>query len=156
MTYTRKGARALLHALIVVLALVFAAAPAIAVSTPEQPGAVAAWDDRTGEELSSWECDWNNVCFWPEYNGVGARCMWSVDDPNWTSGSVTCSWAAVLNARSVMNMKSTANGGGIGVVYYKKSNNSDRAGCTRPEHGGNLSGTYQIRSHRWMPSGGCG
>jgi hypothetical protein len=156
MAYTRKTTRTFLQVLAVALTLMFAVQPAVAAAAPDEPVASAAWDDRTGESLQAWECDWGNVCFWPEYNGAGARCMWSVDDPYWTSGSVTCSWAANWNVRSVMNMKPANSGGGIGVIYYKKSDYNDRVGCTKPEHGGNLAGTYQLRSHRWMPSGSCG
>ena len=148
-----------LFGLLAVLAMVAALLPSGAASaetTPDKPVAGVAWDDQTGKSLLAWECDWGNVCFWPEYNGVGSRCMWSVDDPYWTSGSITCSWAANWNVRSVMNMKPANSGGGIGVIYYKSSNYSNRAGCTKPEQGGNLAGTYQLRSHRWMPTGSCG
>ncbi|MFJ4537914.1 hypothetical protein ACIP39_18390 [Streptomyces tibetensis] len=33
---------------------------------------------------------------------------------------------------------------------YRGADHSDRVGCTRRQHGGDLAGTYKVRSHRWI------
>ncbi|TWP50609.1 hypothetical protein FKR81_20550 [Lentzea tibetensis] len=139
----------------VIVAFAWVTPVAQAGPTPAPAGNVVAWDDRTGAQLEQWECEYHHVCFWPEPFGMGSRCMWDVSDPDWTQGDATCSWATVWNVKSVMNLKPKSSNASQGVVYYKKANQQDRAGCTRPEHGGNLAGTYKLRSHRWE-IGRCG
>jgi hypothetical protein len=41
------------------------------------------------------------------------------------------------------------------VAFYASTNNNDRIGCTRQQQGGNLAGTYKVRSHQWI-TGNCG
>lgn len=71
---------------------------------------------------------------------------------HWQSGSVRCSWAATTNVKSVWN---AGTGSSTGIAYYLGADYEDRIGRTRQQHGGNLAGTYKVRSHKWI-SGSCG
>ncbi|MFL6140883.1 MAG: peptidase inhibitor family I36 protein [Labedaea sp.] len=112
------------------------------------------WDDQTGVGLQAWECSELHICFWTGRNGTGSRCTWDIADPDWTSGGIVCSWAKTKNVASVMNL-GTSSDGSTGVAYYTSTDYNNRIGCTRNQHGGNLAGTYQLRSHKWI-SGSCG
>ncbi|WP_234325728.1 peptidase inhibitor family I36 protein [Streptomyces sp. NRRL S-146] len=98
------------------------------------------------------DCASGHICFWTGANFTGSKCAWDVADPDWQSGAVRCSWAATTNVKSVWNAGTSSS---TGVAYYRGANYSDRVGCTRQQHGGNLAGTYKVRSHRWI-SGSCG
>ncbi|MCG8927220.1 peptidase inhibitor family I36 protein [Lentzea sp. CC55] len=78
--------------------------------------------------------------------------MWDVADPDWTSGSVKCSWAADREVKSVYNRGTSS---AKGVVFYRNTGYNNRIGCTRQGQKGDLAGTYQVRSHQWT-SGSCG
>jgi hypothetical protein len=112
------------------------------------------WDAATGRQLRAWECNTYHICFWTGTNGTGSRCMWDIADPDWAGGAVVCSWALSRNVASVMN-RGTSSDGSTGVAYYTQANYGSRIGCTRNQHGGNLAGTYKLRSHKWI-SGSCG
>ncbi|WP_328767378.1 peptidase inhibitor family I36 protein [Streptomyces sp. NBC_00286] len=99
------------------------------------------------------DCDSGDVCFWTERNFEGRKCSWNAADMDWRSAPVTCSWSATHNVKSVYNAGTSSRF--TGVVYYKGANGNDRAGCTRQQHGGNLAGTYKLRSHEWT-TGRCG
>lgn len=101
------------------------------------------------------DCPSGNVCFYTEQNGGGSRCQWDLDDPDWTTGTYKCSWATTSIVRSIFNNgKSTKL---VGVAYYSAANYSSRMGCTRQGAAGNLSGTYKLRSHKWLANGStCG
>lgn len=128
--------------------------PAVAQPVVEQPAVAqpVAWDDLTGAPLAAWDCNSGNVCFWDGFGGTGGRCMWSVADPDWTSGSIACSWATTANVKSVYNAGTSS---ASGVAYYKNTGYNNRVGCTRQGKKGDLAGTYQLRSHQWI-SGSCG
>ncbi|MCC3655337.1 MULTISPECIES: peptidase inhibitor family I36 protein [Streptomyces] len=110
-------------------------------SATAAPAAPAAVDCATGD-----------VCFWTGYDFTGKKCAWDIADPDWQNGAVKCSWAATTNVKSVWN---AGTGSYSGVAYYKGANYTDRVGCTRNQHGGNLAGTYKVRSHKWI-TGSCG
>ncbi|MCH0564138.1 MULTISPECIES: peptidase inhibitor family I36 protein [unclassified Streptomyces] len=129
--------------LFAVLAVSAAAATALAVPT----SASAAPDTATSVDCAS-----GDVCFWTGFNFTGKRCAWSVADPDWQNGAIRCSWAATENVKSVWN---AGTGNYSGVAYYTGANYSNRIGCTRQQQGGNLAGTYKVRSHKWI-SGSCG
>jgi hypothetical protein len=122
----------------------------IAASAKSAPAAV---DAVSGAALAQWECSAGNVCFWNGFNGTGSRCMWDIADPDWASGSIRCSWALTSNVKSVWNRGTDSRF--TGVVYYRYTNYNDRIGCTRQGQGGNLAGTYKLRSHQWT-TGNCG
>ncbi|CAM5626018.1 peptidase inhibitor family I36 protein [Streptomyces purpurascens] len=129
--------------LFAVLAVSAAAITTLAVpsSASAAPAAPAAVDCATG-----------HICFWTGANFTGSKCAWDVADPDWQGGAVRCSWAATTNVKSVWN---AGTGDYSGVAYYRGANYSNRVGCTRQQHGGNLAGTYKVRSHQWI-SGSCG
>ncbi|MEU4462457.1 peptidase inhibitor family I36 protein [Streptomyces sp. NPDC024017] len=131
------------NSLLAVLTVSAAAVTALAVpsSASAAPAAPAAVDCASG-----------HICFWTGANFTGSKCAWDVADPDWQSGAVRCSWAATTNVKSVWNAGTSSS---TGVAYYRGANYSDRVGCTRQQHGGNLAGTYKVRSHRWI-SGSCG
>lgn len=136
-------------------AAVVAAAPAAAnteLTTVAAPKPVA-WDATTGAELQAWSCSTGNVCFWTGPDGTGSRCMWDIADPNWTTGSYRCSWATSQNVKSVWNRGTSTQFSG--VAYYLQTEYRSRVGCTRRGQSGNLAGTYNVLSHRWI-TGSCG
>jgi hypothetical protein len=129
------------------------AAPAQA-AVPAAPvtAAVAAYDDETGQALAAWDCATGNVCFWTGFGGTGSRCMWDVADNDWTSGTYKCSWATTKNVKSVYNAGTSS---ATGVAYYKDTGHNTRVGCTKQGKKGDLAGTYELRSHKWI-STSCG
>ncbi|GAA2580396.1 peptidase inhibitor family I36 protein [Streptomyces violaceus] len=112
--------------------------PTSATAAPAAPSAV--------------NCATGDICFWTGANFTGSKCAWDAADPDWQNGAIKCSWAATTNVKSVWN---AGTGDYSGVAYYKGANYTDRVGCTRQQHGGNLAGTYKVRSHKWI-SGSCG
>ncbi|MET0493244.1 MAG: peptidase inhibitor family I36 protein [Actinoplanes sp.] len=98
-------------------------------------------------------CPTEHVCFWTGNDGTGSMCSWSAADPDWTGGSITCSWAATNNVKSVYNRGTASDL--EGVVYYSGADYNTRKGCTRQGQRGNLAGTYKVRSHKWT-DGNCG
>ncbi|MFF0203387.1 peptidase inhibitor family I36 protein [Streptomyces sp. NPDC005017] len=130
--------------LLAVLTVSAAAATALALPTssasaaPVKPAAV--------------DCPSGHVCFWTGANFTGSKCQWNEADPDWQGGNVRCSWAATTNVKSVWNAGTSS---ATGVAYYLGANYSNRIGCTRQQHGGNLAGTYKVRSHKWISSS-CG
>lgn len=126
-----------------VLAVSAAAATALAVPT----SASAAQAAPTAVDCAS-----GHICFWTGANFTGQKCAWNVADPDWQGGAVRCSWAGTTNVKSVWNAGTSSS---TGVAYYRGANYDDRIGCTRQQHGGNLAGTYKVRSHKWI-SGSCG
>ncbi|MFL6122180.1 peptidase inhibitor family I36 protein [Actinophytocola sp.] len=141
----------LLTGLLVGTSGIAAAAPAAAGATTVAPAGTAV-DDETGAELAAWSCSSGNVCFYTGPDGTGSRCMWSVADPDWATGSIVCSWARTTNVKSVWNRGTSS---ASGVAFYSGTNYSGRIGCTRQGQSGNLAGTYKVRSHQWI-SGSCG
>jgi hypothetical protein len=119
---------------------VLAASTMLAVVMPPAPAVAAA----------AWSCPERNVCFWTGVNGTGSRCAWSVQDPDWTSGTMVCSWATRQNVKSIWNRGQSDSF--TGVAYYLAKNYERRVGCTRQDARGNLTGTYKVLSHRWVTS----
>jgi hypothetical protein len=100
-------------------------------------------------------CASGYVCFYTEQNGGGSKCSWYADDPDWTTGSIKCSWATTSNVRSIANMGTSKSY--VGVAYYSGANYGSRMGCTRQGDSGNLRGDYKLRSHKWLATGqACG
>ncbi|MGW6707166.1 peptidase inhibitor family I36 protein [Streptomyces sp. NPDC054956] len=119
------------------LAVALATVGASALTGPSAQAATQAYD-----------CDRGYVCFYSGPDGTGARCAWTVDDPDWKAGNIQCRAFSV--PRSIYNM-------GIGgypdhIAYYQDANYTNRKGCTRPGQYGNLAGNYSIRSHKWYYS----
>lgn len=135
-----------------VLAVTFTATGAAQADTVRADTAVA-WDAVTGEALAAWDCDEGDICFWDGFDGTGSRCNWSGNDYNWQDGNIICSWADNRPVKSVYNRGQSSTY--TGVAYYHNSGYNDRAGCTKRGHKGDLAGTYEVWSHRWITTS-CG
>ncbi|ANZ41229.1 hypothetical protein BBK82_39930 [Lentzea guizhouensis] len=126
--------------------------PAAQAAAPVAPAGIAAFDDQTGEALAAWDCNTGNVCFWTGFGGTGSRCAWNIADDDWTAGTHKCSWATTKNVKSVYNAGTSS---ATGVAYFKNTGHNTRVGCTKQGKKGDLAGTYQLRSHKWI-STSCG
>lgn len=129
-----------------------AAATALAAPTGAQASETAPPVNKAELARAAAVCPSGYVCFWTGANFTGSKCQWDVADPDWQGGSIRCSWSATHNVKSVFNAGTSS---ATGVAYYSGANYQNRKGCTRQQHGGNLAGTYKLRSHRWI-SGSCG
>jgi Peptidase inhibitor family I36 len=125
----------------------------LAVTPAATAAAPQAWDSVTLAPLAAWTCDSGSVCFWTGPDGTGSRCMWSGSDPDWTTAPGRCSWATDQNVKSVWNRGTSSSF--TGVAFYNRTGYSTRKGCTKQGKSGNLAGTYQVHSHRWI-TGTCG
>jgi hypothetical protein len=104
------------------------AAVAIAAALGVTPAASAA----------DYNCTAGYFCMYSGWNGSGARCQYRDTTSNTADA---CSFI-----REGKNVLSVWNGNAHTTTYYKQTNFNDRVGSTKPGHGGNLMGTYQIRS----------
>ncbi|MDH6580262.1 peptidase inhibitor family I36 protein [Kitasatospora sp. MAP5-34] len=91
--------------------------------------------------LASFNCNPGKFCIYSDWDGGGTRCQWAQDEVANTADA--CSF--IRNGRPV---RSVWNGTGHRVQYYTQTNYHARVGSTRPGHGGNLMGSYQIRSFK--------
>ncbi|MFF5703839.1 peptidase inhibitor family I36 protein [Streptomyces sp. NPDC012794] len=108
------------------LSLALAAAP-VAAATESQPAAYA--------------CNSGNFCIYSDWNGGGERCEWP--DAQRANTADNCGFIQRgINVRSVWNGKNNR------VQYYTQTNYNARVGSTSAGNGGNLMGTYQIRSFK--------
>lgn len=98
---------------------------------------------------TSADCGVGNICFYSGPDLTGSICKWSLDDPDWGGGNITCRWAASQNVCSVWN-RSRGN-----VEYFTATNFTSRIGSTNPSIAGNLTCTYKLRSHRCSSTGAC-
>ncbi|GAA2229647.1 peptidase inhibitor family I36 protein [Streptomyces nogalater] len=105
-------------------------APAASASTPAPAGTSAA---------AAFRCDPGRFCIYSGWDGGGTRCQWASERVANTAD--LCSF--IRNGRNVL---SVWNGTGHRVQYYTQTNFNARVGSTAAGHGGNLMGTYQIRS----------
>ncbi|MFF3515188.1 peptidase inhibitor family I36 protein [Streptomyces sp. NPDC002573] len=119
-----------IHSLAVVaaaLATVFGAVPA-ATATPTLPSSRAAYN-----------CSPGYFCIYNNWNGGGTRCQWS--QSRLANTADNCSFI-----RRGQNVRSVWNATGHRVQYYTQTNYHARVGSTPAHAGGNLQGSYQIRS----------
>ncbi len=153
MRFIRMITGAVLSGLLVLSVLI--AAPTAQADTGATPigTSAVAWDAETGAALAAWDCTIGNVCFWNGFGGTGGRCMWDVADPDWTAGSIRCSWATTNEVKSVYNRGTSSSF--KGVRFYRNTGYNNSIGCTKQGQKGDLAGTYQVRSHQWT-TGSCG
>jgi len=90
---------------------------------------------------ASFHCSPGYFCIYSDYNGGGARCQWR--QPSKANTADDCSFI-----RRGKNVRSLWNGTGHRVQYYTLTNFHHRVGSTRAGAGGNLMGSYQIRSFK--------
>jgi hypothetical protein len=99
---------------------------------------------------TSADCPVGDICFYTGPNLTGSLCHWNVDDPDWASGAITCSWATTQNVCSVWNRAKK------NIEYFTSANYANRIGSTNASVAGNLACTYKLRSHRCSSFfGGC-
>ncbi len=122
----------------------------LAAGTAAAAFAVVLVAPGTAQAASYDDCQSGDVCFYTGANGSGQMCAWDGDDPDWRTGAVKCTWAATTNVRSVYN--NGTKGVYQDVVYYSGKDYTNRIGCTKVGKKGNLTGTYRLRSHKWVTS----
>ncbi len=105
-------------------------------------GAVAPVAAASGQRAATgFSCSADYFCMYTGKDGTGSRCQFR---DRTEDTAVECSWAASTNVKSVFNNSTFGN-----VTFYKTVRFNNRVGSTAPLSGGNLTGTYQIRSLTW-------
>ncbi|WP_029391628.1 serine/threonine-protein kinase [Streptomyces xiaopingdaonensis] len=93
-------------------------------------------------------CPENNVCFFSERNGNGDMCSYRGSDGDWAKGD-GCAWTRRKPVSSLFNNGDLKNPY-YKVEFYLRPHYKARVGCTSINQQGNLTGTYRVRSHRWV------
>ena len=101
--------------------------------------------EESASTSDAWACPDGDICFWPDKGGTGLPCNWDDFDPDWSSGTVKCSWTE-HGARSLYNGTKT----GSAVVYFAETEYQDPVGCARPGQRVDLPDATQVRSHTWV------
>ncbi|MCG7210202.1 peptidase inhibitor family I36 protein [Streptomyces arenae] len=104
-------------------------------------------------EAAASDCPSGSLCVWDQINYTGNRCSWSNADSDWTSGSVTCSWADDRNVKSVYNHGTSSSYEGVGL--YSGAGYSGYLGCIgQGVKGPGVSGSpgLKVLSHKWLTS----
>ncbi|WP_189932992.1 peptidase inhibitor family I36 protein [Streptomyces sulfonofaciens] len=121
-----------------------AVAEAGAVAAP-----VVAPAPDSGATALAWECPAGDFCVWENPGGVGRRCNWSVADPDWQGGSISCSWSSTVKVESA---KDNGNDPAFAAVaVYRQANEEGRFACL--DRGKNYeitAGGVLLRSHEWV------
>ncbi|MGW0787481.1 peptidase inhibitor family I36 protein [Streptomyces sp. NPDC002911] len=86
-------------------------------------------------------CSHGYFCAFDGWNGEGTRCQWSAAKMKNTADN--CSFI-----RDGKNVRSVWNKTEHRVQYYTNTNFKSRVGSTLAGQGGNLQGSYQIRSFK--------
>ncbi|WP_225978228.1 peptidase inhibitor family I36 protein [Gandjariella thermophila] len=87
---------------------------------------------------AAYNCTPGYFCMYSGWKGGGHRCQYRDNTPNTADA---CSFI-----RAGEPVRSVWNGTGKTATYYTNTNYHHRVGSTKPGHGGNLQGDYQIRS----------
>ncbi|MEV7379745.1 peptidase inhibitor family I36 protein [Streptomyces lydicus] len=90
---------------------------------------------------AAYRCSSGYFCIYSDWNGGGTRCQWSQSSKANTADD--CSFI-----QRGQNVRSVWNNTGHRVQYYTQTNYHARVGSTPSGAGGNLQGSYQIRSFR--------
>ncbi|MFJ1748441.1 peptidase inhibitor family I36 protein [Streptomyces sp. NPDC088116] len=107
-------------------------------------GPTATATDRAGATNSAqaaYSCSPGNFCIYSDWKGGGTRCQWP--DSRKANTADNCSFI-----QRGQNVRSLWNSTGHRVQYYTKTNYNARVGSTPAGQGGNLQGSYQIRSFK--------
>lgn len=115
------------------------AAAALVTAFGAVPAATAA--PAAAGNLAAYNCTPGYFCIYSDWNGGGTRCQWSQSSKANTADD--CSFI-----QRGQNVRSVWNGTGHRVQYYKHTNYQERVGSTPAGAGGNLQGSYQIRSFK--------
>ncbi|MCW7984701.1 peptidase inhibitor [Streptomyces platensis subsp. clarensis] len=92
-------------------------------------------------DLAAYNCSSGYFCIYSDWNGGGTRCQWSQASKANTADD--CSFI-----QRGQNVRSVWNNTGHRVQYYTQTNYHARVGSTPAHAGGNLQGSYQIRSFK--------
>jgi len=117
-------------------AVVTGPAAAAAPTASGAPGVTGAAGNR-----AAYNCTHGYFCIYSDWNGGGTRCQWSQSSKANTADD--CSFI-----QRGQNVRSVWNRTGHRVQYYTQTNYNSRVGSTPADAGGNLQGSYQIRSFR--------
>ncbi|MFI1620337.1 peptidase inhibitor family I36 protein [Streptomyces lydicus] len=90
---------------------------------------------------AAYRCSPGYFCIYSDWNGGGTRCQWSQSSKANTADD--CSFI-----QRGQNVRSVWNNTGHRVQYYTQTNYHARVGSTPSGAGGNLQGSYQIRSFK--------
>ncbi|MGW7575656.1 peptidase inhibitor family I36 protein [Streptomyces sp. NPDC054765] len=90
---------------------------------------------------AAFHCTAGYFCIYSDWNGGGTRCQWSQSSKANTADD--CSFI-----QRGQNVRSVWNSTGHRVQYYTQTNYHARVGSTPAGAGGNLQGSYQIRSFK--------
>ncbi|MEV4440954.1 peptidase inhibitor family I36 protein [Streptomyces sp. NPDC049577] len=112
-----------------VLAAALGSVPA-ATAAPAAPG-----------DSGVYNCAPGHFCLYSDWNGAGTRCQWP--DGSKANTADDCSFI-----QRGQKPKSLWNGTGHRMQYYTQTNYHERVGSTPAGKGGNLMGTYHIRSFK--------
>uniref|UniRef100_A0AAU2UWY9 Peptidase inhibitor family I36 protein n=1 Tax=Streptomyces sp. NBC_00003 TaxID=2903608 RepID=A0AAU2UWY9_9ACTN len=115
------------------------ASVALAAALGVVPTATAAPAAPAG--AAAYNCSPGYFCIYSDWNGSGTRCQWSQSSLANTADN--CSFI-----QRGQNVRSVWNKTGHRVQYYTQTNYHARVGSTPSGQGGNLQGSYQIRSFK--------
>ncbi|MFE4859078.1 peptidase inhibitor family I36 protein [Streptomyces sp. NPDC056670] len=115
------------------------ASVALAAALGVVPTATAA--PAAPARAAAYNCSPGYFCIYSDWNGKGTRCQWSQSKLANTADN--CSF--IQKGRKVL---SVWNKTGHRVQYYTQTNYHARVGSTEAGKGGNLQGSYQIRSFK--------
>ncbi|MGW1864707.1 peptidase inhibitor family I36 protein [Streptomyces mauvecolor] len=115
------------------------ASMALAAALGVVPTATAA--PTAPAQAAAYNCSPGYFCIYSGWNGSGTRCQWSQSSLANTADN--CSFI-----QKGQNVQSVWNKTGHRVQYYTQTNYHARVGSTQAGQGGNLQGSYQIRSFK--------
>ena len=115
------------------------AAAALAAALGTVPTASATPTESA--RAAAFSCTSGYFCIYSDWNGGGTRCQWSQSSKANTADD--CSFI-----QRGQNVRSVWNNTRHRVQYYTQTNYHSRVGSTPAGAGGNLQGSYQIRSFK--------
>ncbi|MDQ0796263.1 peptidase inhibitor family I36 protein [Streptomyces sp. B1I3] len=114
---------------------------AFGLGTGAATATATATDDAARVAPAAFSCSPGNFCMYSDWNGGGTRCQWP--DERKANTADNCSFI-----QRGENVRSVWNATGHRVQYYTGTNYNSRVGSTPSGQGGNLQGSYQIRSFK--------
>ncbi len=114
------------------------AAVTFAVALGAAPTAVAHGVPSAPARAAGYNCAAGYFCMYSGWSGTGTACRYTAKVANTADA---CSFI-----RRGEDVRSVWNGTGSTATYYTQTNFHPKVGSTKPGHGGNLMGSYQIRS----------
>ncbi|MFD9599491.1 peptidase inhibitor family I36 protein [Streptomyces sp. NPDC059970] len=125
----------------IAMALGLGAGPAAAGAAANTAAKSTSANAAVESARASYSCSPGYFCIYSDWNGGGTRCQWS--DKKRANTADDCSFI-----QRGQNVRSVWNATGHRVQYYTQTNYNARVGSTPAGSGGNLQGSYQIRSFK--------